>query len=123
MTDTLTLWNSILPLVALCGSVVLLPGWFAGKGNLSSRVLTWAVAKTAVVTFVLCAVMLAGLYAAINPGAYAMLLSAPVERAGFFLGRSALFAMLWGPLLGFVWLVQAQEVNRRLGLKMVDGEG
>ena len=25
MTDTLTLWNSILPLVALCGSVVLLP--------------------------------------------------------------------------------------------------
>ena len=123
MPDTLTLWNSILPLVALCGSVVLLPGWFAGKGNLSPGVLTWAVAKTAAVSFVLGAVMLAGLYAAINPEAYAMWLAAPMERAGFFLGRSALFAMLWGPLLGFVWLVQAQEVNRRLGLKMVDGEG
>jgi len=123
MPDTLTLWNSILPLIALCGSVVLLPGWFAGKGNLSARVLGWAVAKTAAVTFVLGAVLLAGLYAAINPGAYAMLLAAPLERVGFFLGRSALFAMLWGPLLGFVWLVQAQEVNRRVGLKMVDGEG
>ena len=123
MTDTLTLWNSILPLALLCGSVVLLPGWFAGQGNLSHRVLGWAVAKTATVSFVLGALMLAGLYAAINPGAYAMLLTAPVERAGFFLGRSALFAMLWGPLLGFVWLVKAQEVNRRVGLKMVDGEG
>lgn len=123
MSDTLTLWNSILPLALLCGSVVLLPGWFAGKGNLSHGVLGWAVAKTAAVSFVLGAAMLAGLYAAINPGAYAMLRAAPVERAGFFLGRSALFAMLWGPLLGFVWLVQAQEVNRRLGLKMVDGEG
>ncbi len=125
MTDALrlTLWNSVLPLVLLCGSVVLMPGWFAGKDNLSPKVLTWAVAKTAAVTFVLGAVLLAGLYAAINPGAYAMLLTAPVERAGFFLGRSALFAMLWGPLLGFVWLVKAQEVNWRLGLKMVDGEG
>ncbi len=123
MPDTLTLWNSILPLALLCAAVVLLPGWFAGKGNLSSRALGWAVAKTAAVTFVLGAVMLAGLYAAINPGAYAMLLTAPVERAGFFLGRSALFAMLWGPLLAFVWLVQAQEVNRRVGLEMVDGEG
>ena len=45
MTDALTLWNSILPLVALCGSVVLLPGWFAGKGNLSPKVLARAVAK------------------------------------------------------------------------------
>ena len=125
MTEALrlTLWNSVLPLALLCGSVVLLPGWFTGKGNLSPRVLARAVAKTAAVTFALGAVLMAGLYAAINPGACAMLLAAPVERAEFFLGRSALFAMLWGPLLGFVWLVKAQEVNRRLGLKMVEGEG
>lgn len=125
MTEALrlTLWNSVLPLALLCGSVVLLPGWFAGKRNLSPKVLARAVAKTAAVSFVLGAVLMAGLYAAINPGAYAMLLAAPVERVGFFLERSALFAMLWGPLLGFVWLVKAQEVNRRLGLKMLDGEG
>jgi len=119
----LTLWNSILPLVLLCGSVLLLPGWFAGKGNLSARTLGWAVFKTAAVTYAVGAAMLAALYAAINPGVYEMFLTAPLERTGFFLGRSALFALLWGPLLAFVWLVKAQELNRRVGMKMVDGGG
>ena len=65
---------------------------------------------------------MAGLYAAINEGAYEQgSWQAPLERANFFLSRSALFAMLWGPLLGFVWLVKAQELNRRIGLKMTDG--
>lgn len=64
-----------------------------------------------------------GLYAAINDGVMARILAAPVERLGFFLGRSALFALLWGPVLGFVWLVKAQEMNRRLGMRMVDEGG
>ncbi|MGL4239255.1 hypothetical protein [Tabrizicola sp.] len=119
---TLNLWNSILPLVLLCGLVVLLPGWFSGKGNESHRALGWAAFKTAVVTYAVGAVVMAGLYAAINEGAYEQFVRDPVERANFFLSRSALFAMLWGPLLGFVWLVKAQELNRRIGLKMTDGE-
>jgi hypothetical protein len=120
---TLNLWNSILPLVFLCGLVVLLPGWFVGKGNLSQRALGWAVFKTAVVAYAVGAAVMAGLYAAINEGGYEQFLKAPLERANFFLSRSALFALLWGPLLGFVWLVKAQELNRRLGMRMVDGEG
>jgi hypothetical protein len=64
-----------------------------------------------------------GLYAAINDGVVAGILAAPVERVGFFLGRSALFALLWGPVLGFVWLVKAQEMNRRIGMRMVDEGG
>lgn len=119
---TLDLWNSILPLVLLCGLVAVLPGWFAGKGNESQKVLAWAVFKTAVVTYAAGAMVAAGLYAAINEETYAQFLAAPLERANFFLGRSALFAMLWASLLGFVWLVKAQELNRRIGLKMVDGE-
>lgn len=120
---TLTLWNSILPLVGLCALVALLPGWFAGRGNLSQAVLTRAVVKTALVTLVVGAGLVAALYAAINEGVWAQITAAPLERAGFFLGRSALFAMLWGPLLAFVWLVKAQEMNRRIGLKMVDEGG
>jgi hypothetical protein len=120
---TLTLWNSILPLVGLCAMVALLPGWFAGRECLSQRVLAWAVVKTALVTLVVGAGLAVGLYAAINDGVVAGILAATVERAGFFLGRSALFAMLWGPLLAFVWLVKAQEINRRIGLKMVDERG
>ena len=69
------------------------------------------------------AVLAAGLYAAINEGVWAGILKTPLERAGFYLSRSALFALLWGPVLGFVWLVKAQELNRRLGMRMVDEGG
>jgi hypothetical protein len=118
---TLDLWNSILPLVLLCGLVVLLPSWLVGRGNLSQARLSRAVGVTAVVALVVGAGLAAGLYAAINEGVWAGVLAAPLERVGFFLGRSALFALLWGPVLGFVWLVKAQELNRRLGMRMVDG--
>lgn len=120
---TLTLWNAILPLAGLCALVAWLPGVLAGRGNLSQAVLARAVGKTALVALVVGAVLAAGLYAAINEGVLAGVLAAPLERAGFFVGRSALFALLWGPVLGFVWLVKAQELNRRLGMRMLDGEG
>jgi hypothetical protein len=125
MTEALrvTLWNSILPLAALTALVAWLPGWLAGRGNLSQARLARAVGVTALVALVVGAVLAAALYAAINEGVWAGVLKAPLERAGFFLGRSALFALLWGPVLGFVWLVKAQELNRRLGMRMVDGEG
>lgn len=119
---TLDLWNSILPLAGLCALVAWLPGWFAGAGCLSQRVLVWAVVTTAVVALAVGAVLTVALYAAINDGVVAGILTAPVERVGFFLGRSALFAMLWGPVLGFVWVVKAQEMNRRIGMRMVDEE-
>lgn len=120
---TLDLWNVILPLAVLCGLVAFLPGWFAGRGCLSQRVLAGAVAKTALVALVAGAVLAVALYAAINDGVLAGIVAAPVERMGFFLGRSALFALLWGPVLGFVWLVKAQEMNRRIGMRMVDDGG
>jgi hypothetical protein len=120
---TLTLWNSILPLAGLCALVAWLPGVLAGRGNLSQGALSRAMGVTAVVALVVGAVLAAGLYATINEGVWAGVLAAPVERVGFFLGRSTLFALLWGPVLGFVWLVKAQELNRRLGMRMVDREG
>lgn len=120
---TLTLWNSILPLAGLCALVCWLPGWLVGRENLSHSALSRAVGVTALVALVVGAVLAAGLYAAINEGVWAGVLEAPLERAGFYLSRSALFTLLWGPVLGFVWLVKAQELNRRLGLRMVDGEG
>lgn len=112
---TLTLWNAILPLAGLCALVAWLPGWLVGQGNLSQARLSRAVGVTAMVALVVGAVLAAGLYAAINEGVWAGVLKAPLERVGFFLGRSALFALLWGPVLGFVWLVKAQELNRGRG--------
>jgi hypothetical protein len=120
---TLDLWNSILPLAGLCALVAWLPGWLVGRGNLSQGALSRAVGVTALVALVAGAVLAVALYATINEGVWAGILAAPLERVGFFLGRSALFALLWGPVLAFVWVVKAQEMNRRLGMRMVDGEG
>lgn len=119
---TLTLWNSILPLAGLCALVCWLPGWLVGRGNLSQARLARAVGVTALVALVVGAVLAAGLYAAINEGVWAGVLAAPLERAGFYLSRSTLFALLWGPVLGFVWLVKTQELNRRLGMRMVESK-
>ena len=123
--DTLAtnFWNTALPMIALGAIAALLPNLLARKGNLSQPALFRAVLASAVLTLIAGALLAALLYARINHGVLSQFLAAPVERAGFFLGRSALFAMFWGPVLAFVWLVQAQEVNRRLGLKMVDWEG
>lgn len=120
---TLTFGNSILPLAGLCALVAWLPGWLVGRGNLSQARLARAVGVTALLALGVGAVLAAGLYAAINEGVWAGVLAAPLERAGFYLSRSALFALLWGPVLGFVWLVKAQELNRQLGMRMVDERG
>ncbi|MBL9046837.1 MAG: hypothetical protein JNK34_05915 [Tabrizicola sp.] len=116
-------WNTILPMAILTGFAVLLPSLLTGRHGLSHRHLLRAILLTALLTLILGALISAGLYARINPGTLEHLLQAPVERSVFFLGRSALFALLWGPVLGFVWLVKAQELNRRAGLRMVDEGG
>ena len=116
-------WNTILPMVALCGLVAVLPNLFVKGDNLSQRRLAGAIAKTAVLTWIAGALFAALLYAAVNAGVREDFIRHPFERANFFLGRSALFAMLWAPVLGFVWLVKAQGINRRIGLKMEESGG
>lgn len=117
------LWNMALPMLLLGSVAALLPNLLVRKSNLSQRALARAVLVSALVTLAVGAVMSVVLYARINEGVLTQLLAAPMERTGFFLGRSALFALFWGPVLGFVWLVKAQEMNRRAGLRMVDEGG
>ena len=116
------LWNTALPMLLLAGFAALVPNLLTRKTNPSQRVLARAVLMTAILTLGMGALLAAALYARLNHGVWEQFLAAPVERAGFFLGRSALFAMFWAPVLGFVWLVKAQEMNRRAGLRMVEGE-
>ena len=117
------LWNMALPMLLLGGLAALMPNLLVRKSNLSQQALTRAVLMSALLTLAAGALTSALLYARINDGILAQVLAAPLERTGFFLGRSALFAMFWGPVLGFVWLVKSQELNRRVGLRMVDEGG
>ena len=112
-----------LPMLLLGGVAALMPNLLVAKSNLSQQALTRAVLASALVSLAVGAVISALLYARINDGVVDQMLAAPLDRAGFFLGRSALFALFWGPVLGFVWLLKAQELNRRAGLRMVDEGG
>lgn len=116
-------WNMALPMLFLGGLAALMPNLLVGRENLSHPALLRAVLVSALLTLAAGAVLSALLYARINDGVLTQILAAPLERAGFFLNRSALFALFWGPVLGFVWLVKAQELNRRLGMRMVDDGG
>lgn len=118
-----SIWNTILPMLALGGLAALLPNLLVPRDTLSHHSLLRAILASALLTLLAGALTAALLYARINEGTLSQLLAAPMERTGFFLGRSALFALFWGPVLGFVWLVKAQEVNRRVGLRMVDEGG
>ncbi len=110
-------------MLLLGGVAALMPNLLVRKSNLSQRALARAVLASALLTLAAGALMSVVLYARINEGVLPQLLAAPLERTGFFLGRSTLFALFWGPVLGFVWLVKAQEMNRRAGLRMVDEGG
>ena len=100
--------------------VTMVPRWLIPAETLSQRVVAVGILSTAALALVLGGVIFFLQYARLNPGEATLLVGEPFGRVGFFLGRSALIAMLWGPLLGFVWLRQAQAVERRRGEKTVE---
>ena len=105
--------DAIQPMLLLLAAVVGLPWFLVAKDTLSQRALAGGMLKTALVTWVLGAVLMAVLYAMINDGP-------PDLRLGFYLDRSALLGLLWGPVLALVWMLRAQGVERRRGLLMRD---
>ena len=114
-------WNLIMPIATLCGLVILLPWLLLPRDSTSQRRLAGVILATALTTWIAGALILATLHAALNGGLGA---EPPPSLALQYLARSTLFAMLWGPLLALVWLVWAQEMNRRIGLAMSDpGQG
>ena len=108
-----------LVLAAMLALVIFVPGRVIPAETLSQRAVALGVLATAVLALVAGGVVFFLLYARLNSGQGALLLENPLDRVGFFLGRSALVAMLWGPVLGFVWLRQAQGVERRRGERIV----
>ncbi len=109
----LNLTNSILPLAVLVAMSIVLPAMLAGS-TLSQGRLALAVGVTGLVVWTSGAVVLAWLSAQVNGGVLA--------GAGQYLTRSALLGLMWGPVLALVWLMRAQGVERRRGLRMGRGQ-
>ena len=101
--------NGILPLTILLVVAVALPAVLAGQ-TLSQGWLAVSIVLTGLVVLATGAAIMGVLYARLNGGAFPGLWPS-VER-------SALFALLWGPVLALVWLMRAQGIERRRGLLM-----
>ena len=112
-----------LTLGAMLVLVIIAPRWLIPEETLSQRAVALGIFKIALLAYALGAVIFFVLYARVNAGQGAMLLDKPLDRIGFLLSRSALIAMFWVPLLGFVWLWQAQAVERRRGENVVRDGG
>ncbi len=107
--------NTALPLAALAGLALLLPEVLAPRGNLSQRRLGLAVAATAGLVWLAGAALFAALYAAAGADVGGALAAGPGATAALFLLRSAGAGLVWLPLVGLVWLIKAQAVERRRG--------
>ncbi len=104
--------NALLPMAVLIGLSIAVPALVAGDTT-SQRRLTVAMLATAVLVWVTGAAIMALLYAGVNAG--------ELGGAWRYFERSGLMGLLWVPVLGLVWLIRAQGVERRRGLVMGRG--
>ena len=112
----LTLSNAILPMLVLVALTIALPMLLVGP-TLSQGRLALGMGATGLTVLAVGAGLMVWVYGQENGGVAAEV-QGGLSRAGFFLGRSALMGLLWGPLLAVVWLIRAQGVERRRGLLM-----
>ncbi|WP_146259409.1 hypothetical protein [Palleronia aestuarii] len=105
----------VLPALALT-TLVLLVAWSAvPRGTRSQARLALGVVLAAGAGLLAGAVLFGALYAGRVPDAAGWLAAAPFRVSFYFLGRSAMAALLWAPILALWWLVAAQAVERRRG--------
>ncbi|MEO6300861.1 MAG: hypothetical protein ABIV25_04585 [Paracoccaceae bacterium] len=115
MNAPLTLSNAILPMAVLIALTIGLPALLIGP-TLSQRRLALGMVATGLAVLAIGAGLMVWVYAQVNGGVAEV--QGGVAAVWFFLGRSALMALLWGPVLVLVWLMRAQGVERRRGLLM-----
>jgi hypothetical protein len=117
--DAISWGNSVGPVLGLLAVVAVLPGVLAGRG-VSHRRVFGAVCVTGFVLWGLGAAVFMMQYQMLGTDVIGDFATWPLRTAGVYLQRSLWFAMFWGPMLAFVWLVLAQGVERRRGLAMRD---
>jgi hypothetical protein len=105
----LNFWNGLLPLGVLVLLTIGLPALLAGT-TLSQGRLAVVMVVTGLVVWGVGAGLMAVLYGSVNDGV--------TRGLWFYVERSSLMALLWGPILALVWLMRAQGVERRRGLLM-----
>ncbi|WP_299607556.1 hypothetical protein [uncultured Tateyamaria sp.] len=118
--DTITLWNTGLPLGIAGALGWLVPRFIAPSDTRSHKKVAIAMAASAIVLILVSA----GLFAALQPGKFAR----TAETGGLFLAieiavrGSLLFAVAWVPIMLMCWLNMAQRVEVWRGKDLAEKE-
>jgi hypothetical protein len=114
-------WNTGFPLLLLGGLAVVVPWALLPRSTRSQWDVALTVWAAAGVLLLAGAVLFALIYGARGVGVRAAFTQAPLATSWFFLRLSGFAALIWGPLLGLMWLGLAQKVEKRKGEDQMRG--
>ncbi|MBU2936586.1 MULTISPECIES: hypothetical protein [Pacificibacter] len=113
--NTHFLASTVLPICVLAALAIALPLWITPRNTRSQGRLRISVGLSAFILLIIGAVFMAVLYAVEGTDVGHVVLNTPVHAALFFLKRSVLTALVWGPLLALAWFSMAQRIERLKG--------
>lgn len=112
--------NTLMPMLVLFLASLILPAALVPRRTLSQRRLALAMLVSAAGLVVLGMLVFAWLYAQAGAQVFAALAEQPRGVAGHLFGVSLGSMPYWAPVLGLVWLIRAQGVERRRGEALAD---
>ncbi|MFT6423796.1 MAG: putative membrane protein [Celeribacter sp.] len=129
MLNTHFLTSVAVPVCVLAALALVLPLFITPRDTRSQRRLAMSVILSAVILVVIGAVFIGGLYAREGIRFSHMLAQSPLFAVMFFVKRSLMAALVWGPVLALAWFNMAQKIEHlkgkdgsRIGLKTTSVE-
>ncbi len=115
VAEPIGIWNTGMPLLLLCALALGLPRLTVPRDTRDHAAVLRGIALAA--ALILCAGVLVFVFAYALRGAEVAraAVGMPLATTLLFLRLSGLSALVWAPLLGLVWLGQAQAVEARRG--------
>lgn len=124
MLNTHFLTSVAVPVCVLAALAFVLPLLITPRDTRSQRRLAMSVILSAMVLVVIGAVFMGGLYAREGGRFSHMVAQNPLFAVIFFVKRSVMGALVWGPILALAWFNMAQKIEHlkgkdggRIGLK------
>lgn len=107
--------DTVVPVALLLTLTVCVPVMTVSPRVMTQAALARGMIAAVAVVLLLGALLFAELYRREGNDVLQAVLEDPLGRISFFLSRSLLSGMFWGPVMAFVWFGRALEVERRKG--------
>lgn len=107
--------DTVVPVAILLALTVFVPVLTVSPRVKTQGALARGMIAAVVLVLLLGALLFAELYRREGNDVFQAVLNDPIGRFGFFMSRSLMSGMFWGPVMAFIWFGRALEVERRKG--------